>query len=90
MKPLMPRSVLGILVSSIASLVLATSAGATIIPLSAMLDGAQANAGAGTGSPGTGTATITFDTVTSVLTWNISWSGLSGVPTLARARGDQE
>ena len=44
------------------------------------MDGAQANAGAGTGSPGTGSAMITFDTVSNLFTWNVTWAGLVGVP----------
>ena len=58
-----------------------TRAQATIIPLTASLDCAQANAGDGTcglGGSGTGTAVITFDTATNLLSWNVSWSGLSG------------
>lgn len=52
------------------------AASAAIINLEASLDGAQANAGAGTGSAGTGSATITFDDVSNLLSWDISWSGL--------------
>ncbi len=55
-------------------------ASAVIIPLTANMTGAQANAGAGTGSPGTGTGTISLDTVTSQLTWSITWSGLTSAP----------
>jgi hypothetical protein len=69
------------------ALALSTSASAVIIPLSAAMDGPQANAGAGTGSPGTGTANITLDTASNVLSWNISWSGLIGAPTLMHFHG---
>jgi hypothetical protein len=62
---------------------LATSAEATSIPLSAVLDGAQA----GTGSPGTGTATVTYDDVSGLLSWDISWSGLQGSTTVAHFHG---
>ena len=55
-------------------LLLANSAGAAIIPLQATLDGAQANAGLGTGSLATGSATMTFDDVTNLFNWNISWN----------------
>ena len=69
------------------ALALSTSASAVIIPLSASMDGAQANAGAGTGSPGTGLGTITLDTGTNLLSWNISWNGLLGTPTLMHFHG---
>ena len=80
---LVRRCLLAVLVfvlGSAALLLVAGSAGATIIPLVASMDGAQANAGAGTGSPGIGTGTITLDTVTNALTWSITWSGLIGTP----------
>ena len=63
---------------------------AAVIPLTAEMDCAQANAGAGTcgaGGSGTGTASITFDDQTSLLSWNISWSGLSGTLTVAHFHG---
>ena len=66
---------------------LSTSASATIILLSATMDGAQANAGAGSGSGGTGLGTITLDTNTNLLSWNITWSGLTGTPTLMHFHG---
>lgn len=63
----------------LAALLLApTAAAATTINLTSTLDGAQANAGAGTGSSGTGSATLTFDTVTNLLSWSGSFSGLTG------------
>ena len=68
-------------------LLLSGSASALIIPLSATMDGAQANAGLGTGSPGTGSAVITFDTITKQLSWNILWAGLIGVPTAMHFHG---
>jgi hypothetical protein len=71
----------------LAVLAVAGPATAAIIPLQATLDGAQANAGAGTGSLGTGVGTITFDTGTNLLSWNISWSGLTGPATLAHFHG---
>ncbi len=70
-----------------ATVFVAGSAGAAIIPLTAMMDGAQANAGAGTGSSGVGTATIMLDDSTNLLSWNISWSGLTGTPTLMHFHG---
>ena len=63
---------------------------AATIALTASMDCAQANAGAGTcgaGGSGTGSATITFDDVTNLLSWNISWSGLSGALTVAHFHG---
>ncbi len=69
------------------ALVLSTSASAVLIPLSASMDGLQANAGLGTGSPGIGSATITFDTGTSQLSWSITWSGLIGTPTVMHFHG---
>jgi hypothetical protein len=68
----------------------ATHAHAAIIPLTASLDCAKANAGAGTcgeGGTGTGTATTSLDTATNSFTWSITWSGLSGDPTLMHFHG---
>ena len=73
-----------------AGLLVPGTASSIIIPLSASMDCAQANAGAGTcgaGGSGTGSATITFDTDTNLLSWNISWSGLSGTLTVAHFHG---
>ncbi len=64
--------------------------GATIINLEAFMDCLQANAGLGTcaaGGSGTGTAAVTFDDTTSILSWDISWSGLSGTTTVAHFHG---
>ena len=61
-------------------ILLPVTAHATLINLSAALDCAQASAGAGTcaaGGTGTGAATITLDDVTNLLSWDITWSGLS-------------
>jgi hypothetical protein len=69
---------------------LAPAASAVIIPLSASMDCFQANAGAGScgaGGSGTGTGTITLDTVSNALSWSITWSGLSGTPTLMHFHG---
>lgn len=67
--------------------VLCVPAGAAVIPLTATMDGPQANAGSGTGSAGTGLATIDYDTDTNVMSWNITWSGLSGTPTAMHFHG---
>ena len=63
------------------------AANADIIPLEATIDGDQANAGAGTGSPATGTATMTYDDVSGLFSWDISWSGLLGTITVAHFHG---
>lgn len=66
------------------------AANATIINLAASIDCTQANAGAGTcgaGGTGTGSATITFDDVTNLLSWTVTWSGLSGTVTVAHFHG---
>lgn len=81
---------LGPFLAGALSLVLAGSASATTINLTASLDCSQANAGAGTcglGGSGTGSATITFDTDTSLLSWNLSYSGLSAAATMAHFHG---
>ena len=81
------RSLRGMVVGIAAVLLSAAPAAAVIINLTASMDGAQANAGAGTGSPGIGSANITLDTGTNLLTWNITWSGLIGTPTLMHFHG---
>lgn len=60
---------------------------ASIIKLTATIDGAQANAGAGTGSPGTGSASMLYDNVSNMFSWDISWSGLIGNVTVAHFHG---
>jgi hypothetical protein len=60
---------------------------ASIISLSANIDGAQANAGAGTGSAGTGLAAMVFDDVSKVFSWDISWAGLSSPVSAAHFHG---
>ncbi len=77
----------GLLVLGIALAFTPNEAYATIHNLTATLDGSQANAGAGTGSPGTGFATVTYDDSTGFLSWNASWSGLSGTVTVAHFHG---
>ncbi len=68
-------------------LTLAVPVTAATINMTAAMDGPQANAGAGSGSPGLGTGTVTFDTVTKVLSWSITWNGLIGTPTLMHFHG---
>ncbi len=55
--------------------------------LTSSIDGAQANAGAGTGSPGTGSATVNYNDATGLLSWDISWSGLTGSETAMHFHG---
>jgi hypothetical protein len=79
-----------LLVAALVVVMLPMTAHSIIIPLSASMDCAQANAGGGTcgaGGTGTGSATITLDTNTNLLSWSITWSGLSGVPTLMHFHG---
>lgn len=69
---------------------LAGSASAITINMTASLDCSQAAGGAGTcggGGSGTGSATITFDTDTNLLSWNLSYSGLSAPATAAHFHG---
>jgi hypothetical protein len=66
------------------------SAVAVSLPLSAVIDCAQADAGNGTcgaGGTGTGTMTGSIDTNTNLLSWEISWSGLSGTETVMHFHG---
>lgn len=74
-------------IAIVATLGLASSVSAATVDLVANMDGPSANAGAGTGSAGTGVATITYDTVTNSLTWSITWSGLTGTPSLMHFHG---
>ena len=69
---------------------LVSPAGATIINLGASMDCTQANAGAGTcasGGTGTGTALIAYNDTSGDLSWNVTWSGLSGTTTVAHFHG---
>jgi hypothetical protein len=80
---------IGALLLSLGMLAPATGLAVTI-PLSAVIDCAQANAGAGTcglGGSGTGSMTGSIDTVSHQLSWNISWSGLSGTETVMHFHG---
>jgi len=60
---------------------------ATIINFTSSIDGAQANAGAGTGSLGTGIASMLYDDVSNEFSWDLSWSGLTGIVTTAHFHG---
>jgi hypothetical protein len=77
-------SALGAVVGLVASLV-AAPAGADTIHLYAFIDGLQEvppNA-----TPGTGYADIQFDTVTKIMSWTITFSGLIGTVTDAHFHG---
>lgn len=76
-----------ILSTALLALTMTFSAAATIIPLTATIDGAQANAGAGTGSLATGSAMMWLDDSTNVFSWNIGWSGIVGTVTAAHFHG---
>lgn len=68
----------------------AVPASATVFNLAASLDCAQASAGAGTcggGGSGTGSATITFDDGSNLLSWTLTYSGLSAPTTAAHFHG---
>lgn len=54
---------------------------ARIIDFSVDMDCSQVNAGIGScsaGGTGTGTGTVSYESDTRLLSWNVSWSGLSG------------
>lgn len=71
---------------AIAALLFAAApASAVIIQMHATLDGAQEVPPVATA--GTGTATITFDTVSNLLSWTITFSGLTGTTTDAHFHG---
>jgi hypothetical protein len=65
----------------------ATPVAAATVQLTATLDAAQAASTCPGGSPGTGSGTMTYDTTTNMLSWNITFSGLSGAVTLAHFHG---
>ena len=78
-----------LLISALFAL-LSSPASATVTVLSATMDCAQAEAGAGTcgsGGTGTGMASVSYDDETSELSWNVSWSGLSGTVVAAHFHG---
>ena len=74
-----------LLLSSLATLLLATSAGATSFTISASADGAQETPP--NASPGTSILTGTYDDATNLLTWSGSFSGLIGTTTDAHFHG---
>ncbi len=66
---------------------ISTATHASIISLSATIDGAQAGAGNGTGSLGMGSANMTLDDISKEFKWDINWSGLTGEVTSAHFHG---
>lgn len=79
----------GIIILAAASLAaIAPDAGATTHRLRALMDGSQANMGNGTGSPATGVAQVSYDDVSNLLTWDISWTtNLLGTETAMHFHG---
>lgn len=76
------------LVAALAAILLcAAPAGAAIIQLFAVVDGAQAAAGAGTGSSATGTMSITLDDSTNQISWSGSFAGLGSPFLVAHFHG---
>jgi hypothetical protein len=71
----------GLFVAALLSL--AATANAATIHMRAWIDGAQVPLPVG----GTGVGTVTFDNVTKLLTWSITFQGLSGDCTLAHFHG---
>ncbi len=85
-----PSLTVPLLLSLALALLVPGAASAATIGLGATMDCMQANAGAGTcgaGGSGNGTATITLDTDTNLLSWDISWSGLSATEILMHFHG---
>ena len=66
---------------------ISSSSQASLITLTADLNGAQANIGLGTGSLGSGIANMLFDDVSNEFSWDISWSGLSSNALAAHFHG---
>ena len=66
-------------------LAVAPAASAEILHFTANMDGAQETPP--NASTGTGVAKVTLDTETKVMSWNIVYSGLSGLATMAHVHG---
>lgn len=79
----LPRLGLIALASISLSLASVTPAMAVTYQLVTTVDGAQA----GTASPGAGSGTLTFDDVSNLLNWNITFGGLVGTQTNAHFHG---
>jgi hypothetical protein len=77
------RSISKTFVAAVLAGTFSTPATAVTYELFTSLDGAQA----GTTSTGTGFGTLTYDDVSNLLAWNISFSGLSGEETISHFHG---
>ncbi len=64
-----------------------TPASAVEIRLISIIDGPQAVKTCAQGSPGTGFGEITYDTATNLLSWNVTFEGLSAAPLDAHFHG---
>lgn len=64
---------------------LASPAMAEVVKMKATLDGGQQNPPVTT--KGKGTATLTFNTTSKKLSWDVTYSGLSGAATMAHIHG---
>src|SRR5689334_15506005 len=83
MTPRFHSLVKSLLVAALLALAASGTAGAATLQLRAWLNGAQVPLAVG----GTGLAIVTFDTDTKVLTWNVSYQGLSSACTDADFHG---
>jgi len=81
----MKKSRLLVVVALLISCSLSIPASAATINLFASIDGNQEVPP--TGSLGTGTGIMTYDDITNLLSWNITYSGLSGTPTVSHFHG---
>ena len=77
------RSISKLFFAAILASTFATPAGAVVYQLVTTLDGVQA----GTSSTATGSGTLTYDDLSNLLTWNISFSGLLGTETASHFHG---
>ena len=77
------RSTIGRLVAAVLTLHLTTLASAEILNFAIRLDGLQD----GVNTPALGTGTATFDTVTNVFSWSVTFSNLSSAQTNAHFHG---
>jgi hypothetical protein len=73
----------GLLVSAVLAFVASATANAATIQMRAWLNGAQVPLAVG----GTGIGTVTFDTVSKLLTWSVTYQGLSGDCSIAHFHG---
>ena len=82
----MKKSRLLVVVALLIGCLLSIPASAATINLFASIDGNQV-VPSSTGSPGTGTGIMTYDDITNLLSWNITYSGLIGTPTVSHFHG---